>query len=440
MENNSLEAVKRLLSEGRITQDAAEEIFPELKESEDEKIKKEIINYFKCQSREEPSRKDIHNKWIAWLKKQGENNELKKIEPKFKVGDTIRPKGSYAEFKITGISISEGYYKGKGWSLDIIAADDDYELVEQNPADKVEPKFKVGDWIVRDSDGLTISIKSVKDGIYYFHQGGILFAKTVDECYHLWTIQDAKDGDVLAEHETIVLFKKIEGQNIRCYCTYHYLGYNPTLHVDTLQNKKPYRPATKEQRDKLEKAITDADYKWDAEKKELRKIEQNPAWSEDEKPLLEKFKQAVYDCAWEKVTCKAEGETKEEYANRWAEHFLLIVRDWADDYIEYTIQQKLRKSYDEGKKDAIKTNSPAWSEEDERMINSIIKNIDEGEWFDIYQADWLRFLKERYTWKPSKKQLEALEHSLGDYNIKIFEDRHEILTSLYQDLKKLKGK
>lgn len=50
----------------------ADVVFPELKESEDEKIKREIINYFKCQSKDEPCRKDIHNKWIAWLEKQAE--------------------------------------------------------------------------------------------------------------------------------------------------------------------------------------------------------------------------------------------------------------------------------------------------------------------------------------------------------------------------------
>ena len=83
---------------------------------------------------------------------------------------------------------------------------------------------------------------------------------------------------------------------------------------------------------------------------------QNPADSgiEEEKPLLEKFKQAVYDCAWGKVTCKKEGETKEEYANRWAEQFLLMVREWADDYIdsrEYSIK---RRAYDKGKQDCVK--------------------------------------------------------------------------------------
>jgi hypothetical protein len=52
-----------------------ESLFPELAENEDKKIRKEIINYFKCQSREEPSRKDIHNKWISWLKKQSEKSD-----------------------------------------------------------------------------------------------------------------------------------------------------------------------------------------------------------------------------------------------------------------------------------------------------------------------------------------------------------------------------
>lgn len=51
-------------------------IFPELKESDDERIREEIINYFQCQSRDEPTRKDIHNKWIAWLEKQGGTNEI----------------------------------------------------------------------------------------------------------------------------------------------------------------------------------------------------------------------------------------------------------------------------------------------------------------------------------------------------------------------------
>ena len=44
-----------------------DDLIPELAESENEKIRREIINYFQCQSEEEPTRKEIHDKWIAWL-------------------------------------------------------------------------------------------------------------------------------------------------------------------------------------------------------------------------------------------------------------------------------------------------------------------------------------------------------------------------------------
>ena len=99
--------------------------------------------------------------------------------------------------------------------------------------------------------------------------------------------------------------------------------------------------------------------------------EQKPA--EYEKPLLSKFERAVYDCAWDKVTCKPEGETQEEYAKRWAWHLLLMVRDWADDYIDSKIESAKRKSYDKGKADAEK---PAeWSKENEEKIDDIIRII-----------------------------------------------------------------
>jgi hypothetical protein len=95
---------------------------------------------------------------------------------------------------------------------------------------------------------------------------------------------------------------------------------------------------------------------------------------EEEKSLLEKFKQAVYDCAWGKVTCKKEGETKEEYANRWAEHFLFMVRDWADDYIDFTIQQKLRNSYEKGKTDIIEKQG------EQKPANKVEPKFKDGEW------------------------------------------------------------
>lgn len=73
---------------------------------------------------------------------------------------------------------------------------------------------------------------------------------TLQDNYHLWTINDAKDGDVLAAHECLVLFKKLDGLNIKCYCTYHFMN-NQRFYVDTLQNKDAFHPATEEEKKKL---------------------------------------------------------------------------------------------------------------------------------------------------------------------------------------------
>ena len=63
-----------------------EKIFPELKESEDEKIRKEIISILR--NAYWTSNKNRFNELVAWLEKQGKNS-TDKIEPKFKVGDKI---------------------------------------------------------------------------------------------------------------------------------------------------------------------------------------------------------------------------------------------------------------------------------------------------------------------------------------------------------------
>jgi hypothetical protein len=141
-------------------------------------------------------------------------------------------------------------------------------------SNKVGPKFKVGDWVI--GEGFNpILITDIKNNRYEFEfiDGTKRFSgiDCIDSDFNLWTIEDAKDGDVLAGHECYVLFKNIAGLNIRCHCTYHYMGYNPSFHVETLQNKTAFRPATNEQRDLLLQKIEDAGYEWDAKNKELRK-------------------------------------------------------------------------------------------------------------------------------------------------------------------------
>ena len=49
-------------------------IFPELQESEDEKIRKEIIDFFELPHHQFVGKRN-HEKWIAWLENQGDTNE-----------------------------------------------------------------------------------------------------------------------------------------------------------------------------------------------------------------------------------------------------------------------------------------------------------------------------------------------------------------------------
>ena len=84
------EAVKKLKimhDDWAATQNRAakevEEIFPELKESEDERIKKAIIEYFEsCNIK--------HLDWIAWVEKQGEPKPSGNIQVSKKLYEHIR--------------------------------------------------------------------------------------------------------------------------------------------------------------------------------------------------------------------------------------------------------------------------------------------------------------------------------------------------------------
>ena len=149
------------------------------------------------------------------------------------------------------------------------------------PADKFKPKFKVGDWI--SNDMCDAHIASIEDGMYYFDEGDGLSIVFVDEHYHLWTIEDAMDGDVLFHSDSasngIFIFKEIIdkgfAKEVISYCDYdsedHFcLGED---HTCCWSDAKILYPATKEQRDLLFQKMKEAGYEWHINKKELRKKE-----------------------------------------------------------------------------------------------------------------------------------------------------------------------
>ena len=165
--------------------------------------------------------------------------------------------------------------QGEGKSIN----DTDENIVEAvketSILDMVESKFKVGDWIASNYRKWITQITSIhKDGYTNSNNGFILFKD--EKHYHLWTIQDAEDGDVLACGDKVtdcpfIFHNLTEELNPRSYC-----GVNTLRHFQVNDENGGFwcdsyevRPATKEQRDLLFQKMKDAGYEWDEAKKEL---------------------------------------------------------------------------------------------------------------------------------------------------------------------------
>lgn len=141
----------------------------------------------------------------------------------------------------------------------------------------VEPQFNVGDWIIRNNKYTGIPVKVIEfNGYYSCELNGEVVNLTrndVHNNFHLWTIQDAKDGDVLVDKDNnIGIFQKFEG--IYWY-SYIYLGCDGELRgfsIGGSHKQTDVHPATKEQRDLLFQKIKEAGYCWNDKTKTLEKL------------------------------------------------------------------------------------------------------------------------------------------------------------------------
>jgi hypothetical protein len=271
--DEALERANELYDEHE--RDIALLIFPELKESEGEKIRKALIKLVKKAGEGYENVIDgvsIENA-ISWLEKQGEQQD---INPSEYINDM----------------------EGNGCYL---------KNATQKPADKVEPKFKVK------FAGSEYNVLGVRD------IAGVTFYVIEDEPNHI-----------------------------------DYILPN-TCEI----------------------------------------VSQKPAWSEEDKNML----QSILD--------------------------------------EYKSMQIEKRTWLKSLKDRIQPKQE-WSEEDEKIIIQIKDAVEN--YFPTPVADkiksWLKSLKERYTWKPSDEQMDALlvKIPIEDSCNKV----DNILKSLYSDLKKLK--
>lgn len=136
-----------------------------------------------------------------------------------------------------------------------------------------KPKFNVGDWVVWQNKCYKVNYNGC--GYELIDQNDLstsLEYGTVDESAHLWTIDDAKDGDVLVDvYGNIGIFEKHDDFEWTSYCSLGVRGGFQSFKVEHENGNAC--PATNAQRDTLFTKMKEAGYEWDADKKELKKIE-----------------------------------------------------------------------------------------------------------------------------------------------------------------------
>lgn len=270
----------------------------------------------------------------------------------------------------------------------------------------VEPKFKEGEWIISDNvddDYHICKVIGIKDDCYviesiYGYRGYNKF-DVFDKTYRPWTIRDARPGDVLTNGDFPCIFKCCDGNG----SLYVYCGINSHNDFSILSEApnnvwsdypEQYFPATKKQRALLFQKMKEAGYEWLEETKELKKIEQKPAWTEgDEKQL--------------------------------------------NDIIELLPNLTNRHNWLKSLKGRVQPEQE-WNEEDNKMLNSFLHKVEVCNLLSNKENAWiinkLKPLKPHTPWKPTVSQMSQLKwiaHQNADNMI-----GKELMT-LYQDLQKL---
>lgn len=354
-------------------------VFHELTESDDEKIINAIRKAIEAKV-ENLGNGVTRTACLAWLEKQEDKDSQVKL-PTFTFDDVLALQCCMETVK--KVQEDKDLYEKLNDLHDRVY--DAYHLEkqgEQKPADKIEPKFKVGDWIVHQGTEYIYQVVTVIDNynkyvLKYGDNYTIQKCTDVDKCTRLWTIQDARDGDILHStgfhNDCIFIFNGLDNWKFdepngdravaTGYCCLSVSADNMEFGMQgpDCVEVNTVKPATKIQRDLLFRKIKEAGYKWDAEKKELKKIEHKPTWSDEDESNF----QGIID---------------ELKANK----------HHAPDYDLPTYDRFL---------------------------------------------SWFKSLKERYTWKPSEEQMATLEY----YIHTLIATKHsKVLFGLYQDLKKLR--
>lgn len=272
---------------------------PELAESEDEKIRKTLIRFFKdqyCNKTEMYDGSVTVGKALAWLEKQETTQKPFTFKSLPRLLDMIKPSDRAVAYsnKLADLLESEGYTVDskivrtsikmmRGEKVPLATMDESEESTDK--PGRVSPKFGIFSWIC---DGIsTRQISRVLDsGFYIFDDGFNSRCEDIDSKYHLWTIQDAKNGDILVAYpevgselpEQIFIFKEIKDRSyvkdaVEFHCKYANNEFSVNKQSFMGQSTTGrYLPATRTQRGLLISKMKKSGYEWNSNTKEVEKL------------------------------------------------------------------------------------------------------------------------------------------------------------------------
>lgn len=179
------------------------------------------------------------------------------------------------------------------------------QVIAWCPLSEIEPKFKI------EKDKWYVCIKDLYDnyGTKSFCKGSTYYSTKdetllpensnapfeikycVNDYFRPWTVYNAKDGDVLANKDGAIFINAGSDESRVTLDSYCYISVQGEFYIEEHKTgswfyRDEIKPATKEQRDLLFSRMKEDGYEWDAEKKELRKIEWKSAWSEEDEIAL----------------------------------------------------------------------------------------------------------------------------------------------------------
>ena len=294
----------------KYTQEVLEKYINSMSNKDDERLRKTAIAFLK-----DFAEQGYENaiECIDWLEKKGEQASLQTNERAwlYLVSDVLTWKDGIGQYlddqrvqELAKKLCSE--YAQKLYNPSVLSNSPNTEKNEQKSTNKIEPRFKVGDWVVQNYN--LLKIRYVGNEYYCFETVDAyvdyMLVSEIDSLYHLWTIQDAKVGDVLefVDHGRLVIgilsgINKTTGKvDVSCLLEDNKFKLGVFYNLDTIS---PH-PAIKEQRDILMKAMNDAGYKWNTRTKTLEKLAEpkfDPKTLQPfDKVLVRNFPVSIWQC------------------------------------------------------------------------------------------------------------------------------------------------